>query len=124
VSFEQKRISVGSIIFLFRFSRKGKRKGARFLGLEIAGYSKDLLFSFQEHISQALRQNSSCQGVCGLFSFRIGVLSYWFDAWVIFQHPSIDFRRLGASSTRHHPLPALATSGDILRSSTVVHCHR
>jgi hypothetical protein len=76
VSFEQKRISVGSNIFLFRFSRKGKRTGARFSGLEIAGYSKDLLYSFQKHISQAIRRNSSCQGARGLFSFRIGVLSY------------------------------------------------
>jgi hypothetical protein len=76
VSFEQERISVGSIIFLFRFSRQGKRIGAKFLGPEIAGYSKDLLYSFQKHISQAIRRNSSRQGVCGLLSFRIGVLSY------------------------------------------------
>jgi hypothetical protein len=127
VSFEQNRISVGSIIILFRSSRKGKRTGARFSVLEIAGYSKGFaLFISGTYFPSYSPKQFSPRSLWIVFFSHWRLIVYWFDALVIFQHPASTFAawELQYSSTRHHPLPALATRCDILRSSTVIHCHR
>jgi hypothetical protein len=122
VGFEQERISVGSIIFLFQEKASEQelyfRAGNRWV---FEGFA---LFISGTYFPSYSPKQFSPRSLWFVFFSHWRFIVYWFDARVIFQHPSIDFRRSGALSTRYHPLPALATRSDILRSSTVVHCHR
>ena len=99
-----KEFRLDQIVFCFEHSKKCKQTGIRYIRGRKFLDKGDSLYLFREHTIQANRRSSSRRGVCGLNLFsHLRSIIRWFDARVIFQHPSIEFRQLGSSSIRRYP---------------------
>ena len=99
-----KEFRLDQIVFCFEHSKKCKQTGIRYIRGRKFLDKGDSLYLFREHTIQANRRNCSRRGGIGLNLFsHLRSIIRWFDARVIFQHPSIEFLQLGSSSIRRYP---------------------
>ncbi len=122
MSFEQKRISVGSIVFYVSIFKKRQANRSSIFGAGnrwvVEGFA---LFISGTYFPSYSPKQFSPRSLWIVFFSHWRYFVYWFDARVIFQNPSIDFRQLGASIPKHQASSS-SCSGDARRYSTQQYC--